>query len=161
VLAVLKYLAPFTGWAQRWLDAIRDWWANLFGKKTGAACSSEQEEREVGPVRPPPFSAFSDPFATGTADGRDPAELVEYTFAALDSWAWDRGNGRSADETPLEFAARLAGEFPDHGPDYRRLAGAYARVAYAEGSPPAGTLKLLEAVWDRMVHGTTAVGVVE
>jgi len=161
VLAVLKYLAPFTGWAQRWLDAVRAWWANLFGKKSGATRAAEEAAREVGPVRPPPFSAYSDPFATGTADGRDAAELVEYTFAALDSWAWDRGHGRRAAETPLEFAARLADEFPDHAADYRRLAGAYARVAYAEGSPPAGTLKLLEAVWDRMVHGTTAAAEVE
>ena len=161
VLAVLKYLAPFTGWAQRWLDAIRDWWANLFGKKSAATRAAEETAREVGPVRPPPFSVFNDPFASGTADDRDPAELVEYSFAALDSWAWDRGHGRRADETPLEFAARLAEEFPDHGADYRRLAGAYARVAYAVGSPPTGTLKLLEAVWDRMVHGTTAAAVVE
>ncbi len=156
VLAVLKYLAPFTGWAQRWLDAIRDWWINLFGKKSPADQAAGEAASEAGPVRPPPFSAFNDPFAAGTAADRDPAALVEYTFAALDSWAWDRGHGRGAHETPLEFAARLAGEFPDHGADYRRLAGAYARVAYAVGSPPDGTMKLLEAVWDRMVHGTTA-----
>ncbi|QDU20397.1 DUF4129 domain-containing protein [Urbifossiella limnaea] len=160
VLAVLKYLAPFTGWAQRWLDAVRAWWVGLFGK-TEAGRSAAADEEEHGPLRPPPFSAFTDPFAGGSAVGRDPAELVEYTFAALDSWAWDRDHGRRADETPLEFAARLADEFPDHGPDYRRLAGAYARVAYATGSPPAGTLKLLEAVWDRMVHGTSAAAAVD
>ncbi|MFO0800697.1 MAG: DUF4129 domain-containing protein [Gemmataceae bacterium] len=160
VLVVLKYLAPFTGWAQRWLDAIRAWWAGLFGKKEArASAAAEVEER--GPVRPPPFSAFTDPFASGSADGRDPAELVEYTFAALDSWAWDRDHGRRPDETPLEFAARLADEFPDHGPDFRRLAGAYARVAYAKASPPSGTLELLEAVWDRMVHGTSAAAAVD
>jgi hypothetical protein len=159
VLAVLKYLAPFTGWAQRLLDAIRNWWANLFGSTSKSARTAEQEEVEAGPVRPPPFSAFTDPFAAGTADDRDPAELVEYTFAALDSWAWDRGHGRS--ETPLEFAARLADEFPDHGADFRRMAGAYARVAYADGSVPAGAMALLEAVWDRMVHGTTAAAAVE
>jgi hypothetical protein len=155
-LAVLNYLAPFTAWAQRLLDAIRNWWANLFAGKPKAPRAAEALEREAGPVRPPPFSVFSDPFASGTADGRDPAELVEYTFEALDSWAWDRGHGRTADETPLEFAARLGAEFPDHAADFRRLAGAYARVAYADGRVPDGTLNLLEAVWDRMVHGTTA-----
>ncbi len=159
-LAVLKYLAPFTSWAQCLLDAIRDWWANLFGGKPKVSRAAAVVEQPTGPVRPPPFSTFTDPFAAGTAEGRDAAELVEYTFAALDSWAWDRATGRSADETPLEFAARLATEFPDHGADFRRLAGAYARVAYADGSVPAGTLKLLEAVWDRLTHGTTAAAVV-
>jgi hypothetical protein len=161
VLLVLRGLAPFTLWAQRLLDALRNWWANLFARTPKAGRAADPAERPTGPVRPPPFSAFTDPFASGTADGRDPAELVEYTFAALDSWAWDRGQGRRADETPLEFAARLAGEFPDHGGDFRRLAGAYARVAYADGTAPAGAMKLLEAAWDRMVHGTTAAAAAE
>lgn len=161
VLFVLKSLAPFTLWAQRLLDAIRNWWANLFARKPKGTAAAATEARATGPVRPPPFSEFRDPFAAGTADGRDPAELVTYTFDALDSWAWDRGHGRGAHETPLEFAARLADEFPDHGPDFRRLAGAYARVAYADGAAPAGAVKVLEAVWDRMVHGTTAAAVAE
>ncbi len=161
VLFVLKSLAPFTAWAQRWLDAIRNWWENLFGAKPKAGRAAAVEERPTGPVRPPPFSSFADPFAAGTADGREPAELVEYTFAALDSWAWDRDAGRRGDETPLEFAGRLAQLHEDHGADFRRLAGAYARVAYKDGTAPAGTLKVLEAVWDRMVHGTTAAAVAE
>ena len=151
-LAVLKYLAPFTDWAQRLLDAIRNWWANLFGRKarTGGQAA---EAAEAGPVRPPPFSAFSDPFADGTAGGREVAELVAYTFAALDSWAWDRGHGRRAAETPLEFAARLGGEFPDLAADLRRFAGQYARVAYSDGPPPGDTRRMLEEVWDQLVHG--------
>lgn len=158
-LAVLKYLAPFTGWAQRLLDAIRNWWANLFGGRKRAAGGPVEAEPPAGPVRPPPFTAFSDPFADGTAGGRDPAELVAYTFAALDAWAWDRGHGRRDDETPLEFAARLADEYPDLGADLRRFASRYARAAYADGPPPADTLRVLERVWDQLVHGAGAVAV--
>ncbi|MBX9580687.1 MAG: DUF4129 domain-containing protein [Gemmataceae bacterium] len=152
-LAVLNYLAPFTGWARRLLDAIRNWWANLFGRRASRERERPEDAGDAGPVRPPPFSAFSDPFADGTAPGRDPAELVAYTFAALDAWAWDRGHGRRADETPLEFAARLGDEYPDLAADLRRLAGRYARVAYSEGPLPADTLGLLEEVWDQLAHG--------
>jgi hypothetical protein len=159
-LAVLNYLAPFTDWARRLLDALRDWWANLFGRKASPGRQPGEAAGETGPVRPPPFTAFSDPFADGTAPGRDPAELVAYTFAALDAWAWDRGHGRRPDETPLEFAARLGEEYPDLAADLRRLAGRYARVAYSEGSLPADTPRLLEQVWDQLAHGVTAAAVV-
>lgn len=158
-LAVLKYLAPFTGWAQRLLDAIRNWWANLFGGRKRSTGGPAEAEAPAGPLRPPPFTAFSDPFADGTASGRDPADLVAYTFAALDSWAWDRGHGRRDDETPLEFAARLADGYPDLGADLRRFASRYARVAYADGPPPSDTLRVLEQVWDQLVHGAGAVAV--
>lgn len=156
-LGVLKYLAPFTEWARKLLDAIRNWWANLFGggaKK--AAAERAAEARPFGPVRPPPFSEYSNPFEDGSAKTRRPAELVAYTFAALDSWAWDRGFGRNETETPLEFAGRLGEEFAELKPTLRRLANLYARVAYGDGQLPADTLKFLEQVWDALVHGVTA-----
>ena len=49
---VLKYLAPFTDWARRWLEGIRAWWASLFGKanpdrKVGGAA---EEAKPLGPA---------------------------------------------------------------------------------------------------------------
>jgi hypothetical protein len=161
VLGVLRYLAPFTDWARNLLDGLRNWWAGLFGKKKGRTREEEVAAVVRGPQRPPPFTAFSNPFEDGTAAGRDAAELVEYTFAALDSWAWDRGHGRPATETPLEFAARVGDEFPDLGATARQLAALYARVAYSDLPLPAGAPKLLEQVWDQLVHGATAAEPVE
>ena len=153
-LAVLRYLAPFTEWARRLLDALRNWWANLFGRnKPGRAREEAAAAEPVGPVRPPPFTAYSNPFEDGTADGRDPAELVEYTFAAVDAWAWDRGHGRRPAETPLEFAARLGDEFPHLADALRRLANLYARMAYSTAPLPADTPEQLEQFWDQLVHG--------
>ena len=56
---------------------------------------------------PRPFVTFRDPFATGEADGMSPAELVRYSFDAMNAWAFERGHGRRPGETPLEFAERL------------------------------------------------------
>jgi hypothetical protein len=158
VLGVLRYLSPFTEWARNLLDAIRNWWANLFG---GARSVSEKsvEKRASGPVRPPPFSVFSNPFEDGTASGRDPQELIRYTFAALDSWAWDRGHGREAMETPLEFASRLGIEFIELNESFRRFASLYVRSEYSEAPLPSDALKQLESFWDELIHGAGVVAV--
>jgi hypothetical protein len=153
-LAVLRYLAPFTNWARNLLDALRNWWAGLFGGRAKKPRPTEEAREESrGFVRPPPFASFSNPFADGTADGRDTAELVEYTFAALDAWASDRGHGRHPQETPLEFAARLGGEFAGQATASKQLANLYARLAYATTPLPKDTPAQLEAVWEQLVHG--------
>ena len=159
VLAVLRYLAPFTGWAQRLLDAIRNWWAGLWGgRKASPKRTAEVAAQLAGPQRPPPFHAYSNPFLDGTAETRDPADLVAYTFEALDSWAWDQDAGREAPETPLEFLARLADLHPDLADVLTRFAKVYARVTYSHADPPPDTLPACEAMWDGMVHGVAIVG---
>ena len=106
--------------------------------------------------RPPPFTSYSNPFADGSAERRDPEELVEYTFEAFDSWAWDRGQGRLASETPIEFAVRVGVDREDSEKTFRRMANLYARVAYAEGPLPEETLAFLEQFWEQLVHGVDA-----
>src|SRR5262249_10231730 len=137
----------------RWLDGIRAWWASLFGKKEVAARTAPEEAKPLAPVRPPPFSEYSNPFADGTSDGRDPAELIAYTFEALDAWAWDRGAGREPTETPLEFARRLGEAFPDHAEVFARLAALYTRMAYSTLPLPNTARTTLEEAWEQMVHG--------
>jgi hypothetical protein len=152
VLAVLRYLAPFTNWAQRLLEAIQNWWANLFAKKPTPGLTSGARQ-EAGPSRPPPFAEFSNPFSDGSARRRDASELVAYTFAALDSWAWDRDCGRGVAETPLEFCARLGEQFPDLAEGIEQFATVYARVSYSHADLPAKTKVVLEGLWEGMVHG--------
>ena len=145
---VLKYLAPFTDWARRWLDGIRAWWAGLFGRANPERQRrGEGDTNPLAPVRPPPFSEYSNPFADGSADGRDPAELIAYTFEALDAWAWDRDAGRDPAETPLEFARRL-------GEAFAKLATLYTRMTYSTLPLPGTARATLEEAWEQMVHGT-------
>src|SRR5262249_45447860 len=135
----LGFLANFMQWAKDLLDALRNFWANLFGSRgTQEAGDGEDEDALAGLPRRP-FSAFANPFATGEAAGMSPQELLRYTFAAVQAWAWERDLGRQQGETPLEFANRLAEEFPALGVELRRLAYLYARAVYARGELPAGT----------------------
>lgn len=143
----LKYLAPFTDWARRWLEGIRAWWANLFGKANrDRTVVSAEASAPQGPQRPPPFSEYSNPFADGSAETRDTGELIAYTFEALDAWAWDRDAGRNLTETPIEFAERLGAEFAP-------LALLVTRSAYSELPLPKNALAVLEAAWEQMVYG--------
>ena len=148
VLFVLKGLAPFTNWAKNLLDWLRGLFARPPKEPSGPTGADEADTSESD--RPPPFASFDNPFNDGTAKRRDPAELVAYTFAALDAWAWERDLGREPGETPLEFAARLGHEFERLDEPAYRAANLYVRVLYSRSSLPADTLPTLEALWDQM-----------
>jgi hypothetical protein len=142
----LGFLANFTDWARNLLNALKAFWARLFG---GAKPQADAEEVEVEApgVRPRPFSAFQNPFHDGRAEQMSPQNLVRYSFAALQAWGWERGLGRAKDETPLEFADRLGNELPALETDARKLAILYARVAYFRGSLPGGSAAAVEQFW--------------
>jgi hypothetical protein len=145
----LQFLANFTDWARRLLDAWHNFWANLFGRRGGSR--GEEEEEEEAPVTPPPpFSSFANPFETGKADRMPTGQLLRYTFAALQAWAREANLGRLPGETPLEFAARIGGEVPPLEADVRQLTILYARAVYARGGLPGNTKDLVRTFWERL-----------
>jgi hypothetical protein len=145
----LGFLANFTDWAKNLLNALRAFWARLFG---GGKTAAEHEPiivEEPG-QRPRPFSAFHNPFLDGRSKRLSPQDLVRYSFAALQAWAWERSLGRAADETPLEFANRLGHELPALEADARKLSLLYARVTYARGSLPTDSADSVERFWTQL-----------
>ena len=143
---LLKGLAPFTNWAR----GLLDWWRGLFGTKKKSATSAKAEEAEVEAdvMRPPPFSLFTNPFTDGTANRRDAGNLTEYTYAALDAWAWDNAQGRQPEETPSEFVSRLSEDFPAFQIPGQAVVKLLMRVLYSPGGPLPGDAKArLEAFW--------------
>jgi hypothetical protein len=148
----LQFLANFTDWARRLLEAWRNFWANLFGgrKPERAAEAEAGDEAESEGVPERPFADFANPFDSGAA-GRWPArELVKYTFAALQAWARERDLGRQPGETPQEFSERVAGEVPALEADVCRLAALYARAVYARGGLPGNTAEVVRQFWERL-----------
>jgi hypothetical protein len=145
----LGFLANFTDWARNLLNALKAFWARLFGGRKSR--SGEEEVIVEAPgVQPRPFSAFQNPFLDGRADKMSPQNLVRYSFAALQAWGWERGLGREIDETPLEFADRLGNELPAFESDARKLAILYARVTYFRGSLPNGSNDAVEQFWRQL-----------
>jgi hypothetical protein len=145
----LQFLANFTDWARRLLDALRNFWANLFG---GARKTTEVEgrvEQEEKILRERPFASFRNPFAGGQI-GMAVPELIRYTFAAAQAWARERDLGRQTGETPLEFAGRVGAEVPGLEEDLQRLAILYARAVYASGGLPSNSAEVLRQFWQRL-----------
>lgn len=147
ILFVLKFLAPFTNWAQ----GLLDWLKNLFGRKKEQVRSGGTIGEETEPSAPtaPPFDSFTNPFQDGTASGRPVEELVGYTFAAMESWAADRGSARLQGETAREFVDRILEEYPRleaAGP----VAGLVARVAYSRVPLPTTAMDTLAVAWEQM-----------
>ncbi len=143
----LSFLANFTAWAR----SLLEWWNNLWGgrKDEAGADADEGEEEEAGP-RPRPFASFSNPFRDDRAARQSLARLVRYSFSALQAWAYERDLARKPDETPLEFAERLAAEVPALENETRRLANLYARAEYARGALPESARDGVRAFWDRL-----------
>lgn len=145
--SLLKFLAHFTHWARRLVEALRAWWQGLFGGLRSGREEAEDEEKE--PARERSFAEFVNPFLAG-ADGRSVAALLRYSFAALEAFAREQGHAREPSETPLEFTARLAEDYPELEDEARRLAQLYARVAYADQSLPLAARESLRHFWDAL-----------
>src|SRR5262249_2836606 len=148
--AGLRFLANFTSWAKNLLNALQNLWNSLFGQRQSReeeAAAGEEAERRP---RPRPFAFFRNPFLDGRAERLSADDLAIYSFAALESWAWEQDLGRQPDETPIEFADRVSAEVPTLEAEATRLAGLYARVAYARGAQAAGSLALLRQFWERL-----------
>jgi hypothetical protein len=154
---LLKALANFMPWARGLLDWLRNLWESLFGKRPSAAeASANQLPAEEVPETPPPFSSFRNPFHDGSAARMRPEQLVRYTFAALESWAWEQRMGRKPEETPLEFAERVGDITPKLAGDLKRVAQLYAFVAYARGKLPLASADPLRQFWQNMEARTPA-----
>lgn len=127
--------------------ALLEFWRRLFaGNQEPSTPSGDQS----GAGRSAAFIPLADPFASGEAGRMSAQELVVHTFRGLEAWGAEHGCSRPVDETPFEFADRLAAEVPDLAEEARQVARLYVQVAYASSAnlPPCRTL--LEILWSKM-----------
>lgn len=152
VLAVAALVLAFV-FRERMIALLREiaeiWrglWQIVFPRKVRAS-----DENKTTP-KPSflPFSHFANPFLDGRARKASTDELVKYTFAALEAWAYEQGASHRAEETPLEFTARITATFDSVGNDATRVGGWLARSLYARQTPPREALATLESLWRTM-----------
>ena len=135
--------AAIAAFVRDFLEMLR----RLFGGKPRER-EVEEEQEEVEPEVPVrPFSSYPNPFAMGTVDRFSPQQLVNYTFEALQAWAHERDCPRAEQQTPLEFASRLAIVNEQVGSSAKNLAKLYNQVAYAPGSVSKDAVQHLKALW--------------
>jgi hypothetical protein len=146
----LKFLANFTTWAKQLLEFLNNFWARLFGWTIPVREPDIIEEFDNVQKPARPFAEFQNPFESGEARRLSPDELVKYSFAALEAWAWEHSRGRDPQETPLEFARRLSEHYQSLETDAPRLATLYARLAYARGALPAASREHVAEFWKHL-----------
>jgi hypothetical protein len=148
---VLRHFANFMPWAKNLLDALQRFWEMLFGgRKPKPTKQLETRQTLEAIAAPVPFSAFSNPFQDGTAEGRSNEDLIRYTFLALEAWANDRQESRQPNETPTEFARRISESHPELATSLQRLVILYSRLAYSIGSLPNNTKAMLAECWEQL-----------
>ncbi len=130
--------------------ALRQFWANilaLFGKKPPRVIAAPEAEESP---ELPPFAAFQNPFASGSAQSLPPEELVRYTFEALQAWAKERELERPPDQTPIEFARRLGAYIPELAHEAGQLTRIYSNYAYAGRTPTGDWQPLIRTLWAKL-----------
>ncbi len=136
------------------IQAMRDFWANLFG---GGQTESEPEEQAAVAVTPPrPFADYADPFVTGDATRYTPQELLAYSYQALQAWGRERGCVRDTEQTPHEYAGHLGLQNARVGREARRLAQLYSFEAYSGDTLPREQTDTLRNLW-RVLRSEQAV----
>ena len=148
VAAVLawRYRTELLAAWKKLLAELAALWPGLFGKK-----QPERASETSAPAPPRPFAQFSDPFASGAAARMSPAEVVRYTFAALEAWGHENGCPRDAGQTPHEFAAAIGELDSSLAREAAQLAELYARMAYAPPAAIRTSFEPLRALWRKMM----------
>jgi Domain of unknown function (DUF4129) len=153
-IVVAACILAWRHWPQirRALDQLWAELLKLFGWRR------EQREAAAEGQAPPlaaevPFSAYANPFFSGAAGGMSPAQLVRYTFEALEAWSREQVVARRPEQTPLEFAQELSRREPALAKDVTSAAELYVRVAYARRNPSRESVDALERLWRRMGMG--------
>ena len=141
----------FRNWAAV-VDFFMKLWAELlsmFGRNPTAVTAGVDVAEE--PVAPPrPFSAFRDPFRSGSAAKSSPSELVRYTFEALQAWAFENNCGRTPDQTPMEFGQRLQSRRLKLSNEAHEVSQLYAQVAYGGLRPDEANIATLQKLWRKL-----------
>lgn len=104
--------------------------------------------------RPPPFEQFRSPFGSN-ASGMPPEKIVEYTFRALESWAFEQGIERTQDQTPHEFSAQLKRLGGNIGRTTEDLSNLLGKNLFGKRKIRVEELEPLKELWNLMQNRCT------
>jgi hypothetical protein len=144
-----RYWAQVREAVRNFIQAMREFWAKLFGGSVESATDAVAEATDTTPP-PRPFSDFPDPFRSGLANRLPLDQLIKYSFEAFEAWARERGFTRRRDETPHEFALHVAQSGAGISQEAIRLAELYSRAAYSRDTMPQTSDQYLQQLWRQL-----------
>ena len=147
-----KYRQQVWEHIQKFIQDLKDFWARLFGKKTPSAEKAIATAGDRQPkVRPKAFREFSNPYQNGNANQLKMAEVVKYTYEALEAWGRERGLKVDPDQTPHEFVIELASLDRSIARSAKKLADFYCSIAFAQDQlDPKIVNNALEELWSHL-----------
>jgi hypothetical protein len=132
------------GWA-----ALRDYLRKLL-ELVPARKPARPSAPGYAPAPRRPLSDFKNPFYAGKEYARPPAEIILYTYDALQAWAGEQGIEPRPEQTAREFCQAMAGPLPEAAAALRHLSYLYAHAAYGERLPADCDLEPLKELWRRL-----------
>jgi Domain of unknown function (DUF4129) len=105
-----------------------------------------------GLSRPPPrpLAEYKNPFYAGQEHIRAPAEIILYTYDAVQAWAREQGMELHPEQTAREFCQEMATRSPEMAAQYRQLSFLYAHAAYGLHLPEPCDLEPLKELWRQL-----------
>jgi hypothetical protein len=97
-----------------------------------------------------PLAEFKNPFFTDKERTRPPAEIILYTYDAVQAWTMEQGMEPRPEQTPREFCERAGERLPELATPLRQLSFLYAHAAYGEHLPAECNLEPLKEIWRRL-----------
>lgn len=132
------------------LERLRELWSGLFAGREKRRAADQAGGQPSAPPRRRTFAEFSDPFASGAAEGVSADELIGYSFAAFEAWSGDRGLRRRPQQTVHEFVEVVGERLPAIAREAAALAELVSWSRFASDPVPRSRLQHLERLWRRM-----------
>jgi hypothetical protein len=103
------------------------------------------------PARPRrPLTEFKNPFFAEKGSLRPPAEIILYTYDAVQAWTREQGMEPHPEQTAREFCEQAGERLPELATPLRHLSFLYAHAAYGEHLPAECNLEPLKEIWRRL-----------
>ncbi len=131
------------------IAAVRDFFRQLLDLMP-ARKPSKTEPSSVPARRQRPLAEFKNPFFAEKESARPPAEIILYTYDALQAWTNEQGMEPRPEQTAREFCERAGERLPELAAPLRHLSFLYAHAAYGEHLPAECNLEPLKEIWRRL-----------
>ncbi len=131
--------------AQSVVAAIRQFFQNLFG--FGSPSEKPTATVPITPPRHRPFASFRNPFLAGKDTAWTQAQLVLYSFEAVQAWAEEHGVKPRPEQTAREFCFELSHQFPEIIAELNQLSFQYGHAAYGVSVPAGNDVEPIKKLW--------------
>jgi len=161
-MLLLLAMALVVGWwlfrkRELLLQMAREFWAAVvkFWTDLVGVFSYQRRQRQPVEIRTAKrrlFESYHNPFLTG-GDEWTHAQLVIYSFEALQAWAEEQGIQPRPEQTAREFCEEVGARFPEINNELYGLSFLYGHAAYGMAEQRKYDLEPVKSLWNFFYRG--------